>query len=110
MKAFHIVTSFAFLACFCAAAVVAGCDSSSGDAPHDTPKDSGAADTGTADGGNPMNDGSTGDGATDSGPPSCYTNPRTHYEIINACTDAQSFDKNPRLPLLQPDGSLPPLP
>jgi hypothetical protein len=78
------------------AAAIAGCTSSS-DTPHETidsgsPPDSGGADS-----------------ATDAGP-TCFMNPRTHFEIINACTDAQSFDKNPRLPLLQPDGSLPPLP
>jgi hypothetical protein len=46
------------------------------------------------------------------GPPdaACFTNPTTHYEIINACTSAQAVDKNPTLPLLLPDGGLPPLP
>ena len=46
------------------------------------------------------------------GPPdaSCFTNPTTHYEIINACTNAQFVDKNPTLPLTLPDGGLPPLP
>jgi len=47
-----------------------------------------------------------------SGPPdaSCFTNPTTHLEIINACTNAQFVDKHPNLPLLLPDGGLPPLP
>jgi hypothetical protein len=40
----------------------------------------------------------------------CVVNPTTHLEIINACTDAQAVDKNPVLPLLAADGSLPPLP
>lgn len=40
----------------------------------------------------------------------CYLNPQTHIEIINACTDAQAVDKTPVLPLLHPDGTLPPLP
>jgi hypothetical protein len=46
------------------------------------------------------------------GPPdaACFTNPHTHYEIINACTNAQAVDKHPNLPLLLPDGGLPPLP
>ncbi len=46
------------------------------------------------------------------GPPdaSCFTNPQTHYEIINACTNAQKVFKNSRPPLQNPDGSLPPLP
>ena len=43
-------------------------------------------------------------------PPDCYTNPTTHEEIINACTTAQSVEKEVDLPLLNEDGSLPPLP
>lgn len=48
----------------------------------------------------------------DAGPPdaSCFENPTTHEEIINACTTAQKIYKDPILPLLEPDGSLPPLP
>jgi hypothetical protein len=47
-----------------------------------------------------------------SGPPdaSCFENPQTHVEIINACTTAQKVVKKPNLPLLQPGGVLPPLP
>ena len=46
------------------------------------------------------------------GPPdaACFTNPTTHYEIINACTNAQFVDKHPNLPLQYPDGGLPPMP
>jgi hypothetical protein len=40
---------------------------------------------------------------------SCYIDPVTHLEIINACTTAQKIDKHPELPLLT-DGGLPPLP
>ncbi|MFI5308579.1 MAG: hypothetical protein ACHQ53_14565 [Polyangiales bacterium] len=40
----------------------------------------------------------------------CSTHPSTHEEIINACTDAEVVDKNPKLPLLLADGGLPPLP
>ncbi|MFO0576511.1 MAG: hypothetical protein U1A78_21105 [Polyangia bacterium] len=40
----------------------------------------------------------------------CVPSPRTHVEILNACTDAQSVDKRVVLPLLRPDGTLPPLP
>ncbi|MBA3542813.1 MAG: hypothetical protein H0T79_24560 [Deltaproteobacteria bacterium] len=44
---------------------------------------------------------------------SCFTitdpNP-THEQIINACTSAQKIFKTPTLPLLEADGSLPPLP
>ncbi|HWO26565.1 MAG TPA: hypothetical protein VNO30_47880 [Kofleriaceae bacterium] len=47
-----------------------------------------------------------------SGPPdaSCFENPQTHAEIINACTTAQKVLKKPNLPLLQSGGALPPLP
>ena len=50
--------------------------------------------------------------AMPAGPPdaACFDNPTTHYEIINACTNAQFVDKHPNLPLLLPDGGLPPLP
>jgi hypothetical protein len=41
---------------------------------------------------------------------SCFTNPTSHNELINACTDAQPVEKNPTLPLVLPDGGLPPLP
>lgn len=44
------------------------------------------------------------------GGPDCVSNPQTHVEIINACTDADKVDKVVKLPLLKPDGSLPPLP
>jgi hypothetical protein len=41
---------------------------------------------------------------------SCFTNPQTHYEIINACTTAEKVFKPGRPPLQNSDGSLPPLP
>ena len=41
---------------------------------------------------------------------SCFENPQTHAELINACTTAQKVIKKPNLPLLQPGGTLPPLP
>ena len=111
MKTFHMVSALAFAACLSTAVIAAGCDNSSSDTPHDPAKDSGPADTSTT-GDSGMGDGGViGDGGTaDSGPPSCYTNPQNHFEIINACTDAQAFDKKPSLPLLLPDGALPPLP
>jgi hypothetical protein len=40
----------------------------------------------------------------------CSSNPKTYLEIINACTDAQAVAVSPVLPLLLPDGGLPPLP
>lgn len=41
---------------------------------------------------------------------SCFENPQTHNEIINACTDAEKIYKDSNPPLLNPDGTLPPLP
>jgi hypothetical protein len=45
-----------------------------------------------------------GGAATDSGPPTppydCVLNPKTHLEIINACTDAVRIEKHPGLPAL----------
>ena len=50
------------------------------------------------------------DGALPDGAPGdCFMNPTTHFEIINACTDAVKIKKNPTLPLLLSDGGLPPL-
>lgn len=42
--------------------------------------------------------------------PECYPTPTRHQELINACTTAQHVDKTPVLPLLNADGTLPPLP
>lgn len=50
-----------------------------------------------------------GDSGTDGGPTDCFVNPKTHAEIINACTTAVKITKNPVLPKLLPDGGLPPL-
>ena len=41
---------------------------------------------------------------------SCFTDPHTHYEIINACTTAQKVYKQGRPPLQLPDGGLPAAP
>ena len=50
--------------------------------------------------------------ATTAGPPdaSCFTNPQTYNQIINACTDSVQVFKDSHPPLLNPDGSVPPLP
>ncbi|HEY4238576.1 MAG TPA: hypothetical protein VGM88_02130 [Kofleriaceae bacterium] len=41
----------------------------------------------------------------------CFSGtPATHEEIINACTTDQYYDKDSHPPLLNADGSLPPLP
>jgi hypothetical protein len=43
--------------------------------------------------------------------PDCFAGtPTTHEEIINACTTAEKIYKNSKPPLLEDDGSLPPLP
>ena len=86
------------------------CDDSSNAVKEVTPTgDSGALPG--ADSGGPM-PGADGGGPTlpDGAPSDCFMNPKTHFEIINACTDAVKITKNPTLPLLLPDGGLPPLP
>lgn len=68
--------------------------------------------------GDESNDGETGDGDGDEegdgdGDGECVTDPSTSVELLNACTDAacDPFPNTPeRLPLLEADGSLPPLP
>jgi hypothetical protein len=97
LGAIALVGVWAFVAC--------GGDDSS---VHETLPDgstssssSGGQDTG------PPPDGSS--SGSDGAPQDCFTNPQTHFEIINACTDSQKFDKNPNLPLLLPDGGLPAL-
>lgn len=92
-----------------AATAVAGsmvaCDDDGNAVKEPTPGvDSGpgpGTDSGPNPDGGPLPDGAPGD---------CVQNPTTHEEIINACTDAVKITKNPTLPLLSPDGGLPPLP
>ena len=45
----------------------------------------------------------------DGGAKDCFDDPKTHYEIINACTTATKIAKDPVLPKLLPDGGLPAL-
>ena len=45
----------------------------------------------------------------DGAPKDCFDDPKTHFEIINACTNATKLTKNPTLPRLLADGGLPPL-
>lgn len=66
----------------------AACGDDANDVPKDAPQQ---IDAGTADA-------------------SCFTNPKTHAEIINACTEAQAIYKDSHPALLNPDGSLPTLP
>jgi hypothetical protein len=89
------------------AVLVVACDDS-GSAVKENPVQptgDGAASPGI-DAAGPGADGSAG---VDGGPSDCVQNPHTHDEIINACTDAVKITKNPTLPLLLPDGGLPPL-
>ena len=56
----------------------------------------------------PFDAGSRGDAVT--APPTCFTNPKTYLEIINACTDAEAIDKQVDLSSMNlPDGGLQPL-
>jgi hypothetical protein len=90
------------------AMIVVACDDSSSavkETPVATPDGSAAP---VIEAGGPGTDGST--TGTDGGPSDCVQDPHTHLEIINACTDAVKITKNPTLPLLLPDGGLPPLP
>ena len=40
----------------------------------------------------------------------CFTNPTTHVQIINACTNAQHVSRPATVPGQLPDGALPALP
>lgn len=75
--------------------------------------DSSAVKEPAPDGGRPVqgvDPGGAGDAASgDGGPQDCFQNPKTHFEIINACTNAVKITKTPTLPKLLPDGGLPPL-
>ena len=68
-----------------------------------------APDAGGRDSGDTASDGSVTTDGGDAAPTDCFTNPQTHFEIINACTTATRIAKNPTLPSLLPDGGLPPL-
>jgi hypothetical protein len=59
-------------------------------------------------GGDDVDSGDTPDAAG----PDCYDDPTTHFEIINACVgeEVQRIERDPELPLLNQDGSLPGLP
>lgn len=84
----------------------AGCDESSS-AIKEPPPNSPGADGGNTgiDGGGGFDAGTLPDGA----PKDCFDDPKTHFEIINACTNAARIKKDPTLPKLLPDGGLPPL-
>jgi hypothetical protein len=81
---------------------IAACDDSGA-----VKEPTGARPTGTTPGAPPGTPPVTPDGGGDAGS-DCFMNPKTHFEIINACTTAQKITKNPTLPRLLPDGGLPP--
>lgn len=86
------------------AVATAACDDSSAVKEPISKNDAGSW---SRDGGPAVTDGGPlGDGAVSD----CYLDPKTHEEIINACTDAVKIPKTPTLPLLLPDGGVPPLP
>ena len=86
-----------------ASLVSLGCDDGSSAVKEPPPNARPGGGPGSGPDGGPSADG--GDG----GPSDCVMNPRTHLEIINACTNAVKITKNPVLPKLLPDGGLPPL-
>jgi hypothetical protein len=66
--------------------------------------------TGAMDGAVPADGAAPGADAASLPPSDCAPNPKSYLEIINACTDAEKVSKQPVLPLLRADGTLPPLP
>jgi hypothetical protein len=85
---------------------IAACDDSGNAVKERTTTDSGTPPL-VGDDGGLLPDGAP---PPEGGPTDCIVNPTTHEEIINACTDAVKITKTPVLPLLYPDGGLPPLP
>jgi hypothetical protein len=69
-----------------------------------------ASSTGSSTSSSSSGGGGTGGGDAGGGNSACYKEPKTHDEIINACTDAEKIVKVVNMPLLEADGSLPPLP
>ena len=90
-----------------ACVVYTGCDDSSSAIKEPPPNTTPGVDGGNtgSDGGGGFDAGTLPDGA----PKDCFDDPKTHFEIINACTNATKLTKNPTLPRLLADGGLPPL-
>ena len=86
--------------------VLAACDDSSSAVKEPSPGPTG---TNTVDSGPSGGQDGGGTDGGDAEPTDCVMNPKTHAEIINACTNAAKITKNPVLPKLLPDGGLPPL-
>lgn len=98
----------ALAAILAAGAIFSACDD--GNLPSDSTSASSGATTTIGSGGSGGQGGATGGSGGTGGATDCFASPRTHVEIINACTAAEQIDKQPVLPLLNPDGSLPSLP
>jgi hypothetical protein len=86
----------AFLAIGSTAMIGCGDDSNPANPDGQVRLDGPTPDSSTPDGGGPDAD--------------CFMNPQTHVQIINACTNAQKFNKMVVIPGQLPDGALPPLP
>jgi len=104
MRNTTLSTLLAALAIVATTAVYTACDDGSSAVKEPPPGTGGAIDGG-------LPDGSGTDAGTlpDGAPRDCFENPKTHFEIINACTNATRITKDPTLPKLLPDGGLPPL-
>ncbi|MEY4579796.1 MAG: hypothetical protein RL701_4499 [Pseudomonadota bacterium] len=91
----------AFFSCSLALPLAfSACDSDEDKDDTEETKDAGKTDSGTKD-----------DAGKDAGAVSdCVKSPKTHLELINACTDAEVVDKKPNLPKFLADGGLPSLP
>ena len=105
------LASAGVLAIIGALAVACGDDNA---VKEDVPKDSG-----TVDGQSPTIDGSTNPGMDGSiiGPDGAIVDdcvakpdPNSYTDLLNACTTSYKIDPKPIIPLLFPDGGLPPLP
>ena len=109
MAARKIAVVLAVLASMSAIAFVA-CDDGSNAVKEPNPTVDSGGPQPVVDSGGPLPGMDGGPTLPDGAPSDCYLNPKTHLEIINACTDAVKITKNPTLSLLAPDGGLPPLP
>jgi hypothetical protein len=115
MRARTLLAGIAGAAAVVFSIAMAACSNSN--APTENNPDSGSSSSSSSSssgGSSGSSSGSSSSGGTDGGQdsgPNCFSGtPTTYLEIINACTDAAFVDKHPTLPLLQPDGGLPPLP
>ena len=92
-----------------AGALAAACGDSA--IKEDVPKDSGTIDgQSLADGGSPAGDGAVGPDGAPLDDCVAKPDPNSYTDLLNACTTSYKLDPHPTLPLLLPDGGLPPLP